>query len=89
MEVRRVLRNDLANKDIFSEVWFVMSDKQRNAINNINDYLLVDDFYSELRKRNSYIRDSAIDESKLSELNKTCLLAAEKALKDIGWNKYS
>ena len=62
--------------------------KKRQDIQYVGDYLLIDDFYSELRRRNSYLRDSIVDEAKVIKLNKTCLEAAEKTLKDIDWNKY-
>ena len=44
METREVLRNDPTNKDIFSPPWLSMSDKGRQTINSMNDYLLIDDF---------------------------------------------
>lgn len=88
MEIRAVLRNDGTNKSILSEVWFQKPEKKRQDIQYVGDYLLIDDFYSELRRRNSYLRDSIVDEAKVIKLNKTCLEAAEKTLKDIDWNKY-
>jgi hypothetical protein len=88
MEIRKVLRSDSSNKSIFHEAWFQKSEKNRPDIQYIGDYLLIDDFYSELRRRNSYLRDSSIDETKVVELHWRCLEAAEKILKDVDWNKY-
>jgi hypothetical protein len=57
----------------------------------MGDYMIINDFYSQLRNRNLYLlksKEKAVDQSKISKLNETCLEAAEKALKDIDWNKY-
>ena len=73
---------------VFSRRCGFRSPKKAEDIQDVGDYLLIDDFYSELRRRNSYLRDSIVDEAKVIKLNKTCLEAAEKTLKDIDWNKY-
>lgn len=57
-------------------------------IYEINDYLRVDDFYSKLAERNSYIKSASIDDTALVKLNKECLDLAEYALKLIDWSKY-
>lgn len=95
VEIRGALRNDLTNKDIFSEVWFEMPEKKRQDNHNIGDYLIIDDFYSQLRKRNSYLSsDNSEKEGNLSNantlsiLNEALLAAAENALNRVDWNKY-
>jgi hypothetical protein len=91
MEIRGALRNDRSNKTVFPEIWYNISEEKRQDNHNIGDYLLIDDFYSELSKRNLYLsleKESAIDEGKVLRHNETCLAAAEKVLKDIEWNKY-
>jgi hypothetical protein len=61
----------------------------RNPIKDINDYIRIDDFYSKLRERNSYIDNSQpIDDIALLKLNKNCLDLAEGALEKIDWSKY-
>jgi hypothetical protein len=66
---------------------------KRRLINDIKDYIRVDDFYSKLIERDSYIRDKRnntqdIDDIVLMKLNKKCLDLAEDALEKIDWSKY-
>lgn len=57
---------------------------------DIRDYILIEDFFSDLEKRDRYLSsDSAVEECKLLKLNEACLDAAENALKNIDWDKYS
>ena len=86
MVVRRVLRSNPSGKDTFSEIWFEIPDEKRRTIKNLNDYLLIDDLYTELRKRNQYLSDGEPQsESDLSKsntfvkINETILSAAENA----------
>jgi hypothetical protein len=89
MEIRRLLQADPTNKDIFSEIWFEVTDRKRQIIKNMTDYILIDDFYSELRKRNLYLSSNpSVDESQLLRYNVSLLAAAENALNKIEWNKY-
>ena len=61
----------------------------RKIINEINDYIRVNDFYSKLVERDSYIKNNeVIDDFTLAELNRQCLELAEDALTKIDWNKY-
>jgi hypothetical protein len=57
---------------------------------NVGDYLLIDvgDFYSELARRNLYLKDHIFDKNKVIEFNTRCLDLAEKTLNDIDWNKF-
>lgn len=48
VEIRGMLHNDRTNKDIFPEVWFELSGRKHQAIKNLSDFLVVDDFYSVL-----------------------------------------
>jgi hypothetical protein len=63
---------------------------KRRIINDIKDYICIDDFYSKLAERNSYINDNVgnIDDIVLLKLNKKCLGLAEDALEKIDWSKY-
>ena len=63
---------------------------RRKVFSDINDYRRVDDFYSKLHERNSYVEShtSAIDDIALRKLNKECLDLAEDALKNVDWSKY-
>ena len=95
MEIRRVLRSDHHSRTIFPEIWDRVSERKRRTIDSINDYLLIDDFNSELRKRNSYLSsDTDRKESDLSrtntlaKLNEAILAAAENVLNKVDWNKY-
>lgn len=96
MVVRRVLYSDPLDRDSFSEKWFEVADeKRRRAIKNMTDYLLIDDFYSELKKRNLYLsKETSKEESDregentLTKLNEALLAAAENVLNKVDWNKY-
>lgn len=95
LEIRGALNDDLTSKNIFSEVWSEMPEKKRQDHHDIGDYLIIDDFYSKLKKRNSYL-STDIDKEEtnlsrantLSRLNEALLKAAEIALNKIDWNKY-
>ena len=95
METRKLLRSDVTSRSIFSEAWVNVSDKKRQTVKNIDDYLLIDDFYQDLKKRNEYLeRSSGNKESDLSranalsKLNESLLAAAENVLNKVDWNKY-
>jgi hypothetical protein len=67
--------------------------RDRDIITSINDYIVVDDFYSQVIERDSYIdskfgNNQAIDDIALVTQNKTCLDLAEAALEKIDWSKY-
>jgi hypothetical protein len=91
--IRRELRNDHSSRYTYPEIWNQVPYKMRKSIDSVNDYLLLDDFNSELKKRNSYLRDINKGETlpkdyTLLKLNETLLLAAENVLDKIDWNKY-
>jgi hypothetical protein len=102
--VRKELRESLSNSEIFSdEYWTTPAffgrarrrylpppsvEQKRRRISNINDYMRIDDFYSILAERNSYIQNQALDGAALVKLNKKCLELAENALEKIDWSKY-
>lgn len=59
-------------------------------IQNPADYLLLNDFYEELSRRNRNIENQGqgtADQDTLDS-NKDCLALAEKILKEIDWSKY-
>lgn len=96
MEVRGVLRNNRTNMDILSEPWFKKpADMKRRAIKKLTDYLIIDDFYSELRKRNLYLSKNKDNEESgiskrdtISKLNVALLTSAENTLNKVDWDKY-
>ena len=54
-----------------------------------DDYIRIDDFYSKLVERDSYIKNNqVIDDFTLAELNRQCLELADNALEKVDWNKY-
>ena len=63
-------------------------DIKRQVTQNISNYIVVDDFYIQLIKRNLYIlnNNKKIDNDKLVEYNEECTRLAEKALKDARGN---
>jgi hypothetical protein len=95
VKIRVTLRDDPNNKDIFSEVWFEMPEKMRQDYHHIGDYLLINDFYSILKRRNRQLSKGIDNEESdheraitLSKLNETLLAAAENVLSKVDWNKY-
>lgn len=99
MKVRGALRGNHTNKNDFSDVWNAWNDmadnQRRRVIKDIPDYILIDDFYSELRKRNLYLSDGRDNKENdlsetpnLSKLNEALLASAENALNKVDWNKY-
>jgi hypothetical protein len=52
---------------------------------NVNDYVIIDDFYTNLKERNSYIDNN---QGVLVKQNEDCLRLAKKVLEEIDWNKY-
>ena len=81
---------------LFPITAYFKSYRRRNAraiITSINDYMRIDDFYSKLAERNSYIENTTrnnrlIDNIILFKLNKKCLDLAEEALTKIDWSTY-
>jgi hypothetical protein len=65
-----------------------MINRKSEVINEMNDYVRIDDFYSNLAERSSYIIKGKIDNTKLMKLNEKCLELAEDALEIIDWSKY-
>ncbi len=99
MDVRKVLRERLSNRMIFSDEYWTRPRykhrkhlsirEKRGMINNINDYIRMDDFYSKLAERNSYIRNNqAINDIEVVKLNKKCLELVEDALEKVDWSRY-
>ena len=96
MQVRGALRRDHTHKNDFPDVWNEMpANKRRKAMRDISDYLVVDDFYSELTNRNIYLssdldkKESGLSRANtLSKLNEALLTAAENVLNKVDWNKY-
>jgi len=90
---------DIFNSDTQEMVWgefaycfFGFKVSKRRAINAVNDYIRIDDFYSELGIRDEYIRNTyegMPDKiAVLKKQNKKCLALVETALDGIDWSKY-
>ena len=85
-EHHRVMK--LIDKIFYAPVW-----AKHKLIKSVNDYTRIDDFYSKLAQRNSYIRSCIvnnylIDDNDLLKLNKKCLELAEEVLEKIDWSRY-
>jgi hypothetical protein len=66
---------------------------KRMLIKSVNDFIRLDDFYSKLAQRNSYIyscirNNHLIDDNDFLKLNKKCLELSEDALEKIDWSTY-
>jgi hypothetical protein len=85
MDVRKLFRhNPLYGIDFYSDpLYRTLTDTtwksgprgirmtSRKTISDTNDYTRIDDFYSKLVERNSYIKNNqAIDDSSLAKLNR-------------------
>lgn len=96
MQIRGTLQDDHTDKNDFPDVWNeTPANKRHRAIKDITDYLLVDDFYSELKKRIRYLSEGwkkeKSDLSKANALlkhNEAILAAAEDVLNKVDLNKY-
>jgi hypothetical protein len=99
IEVRRALQVSHTSKENFAEAWETWNqvpiNKRRKAIRDISDYLVVDDFYSELKewiKFTSHSKDEKVSElsksNALAKHNEAVLTAAENVLNKVDWNKY-
>jgi hypothetical protein len=96
MEVRRTLLKDHTYKDKLSDAWSnVPVSARRRIIKDMANYLLIDDFYSQLEGRNQYLEKNMDKEKSdlsranaLSKHNEAVLAAAENALNKVNWNKY-
>ena len=93
--IRRLLIADWNNRNVLNRIvlkdeWKNKSDDKRKTISNIADYIIIEDFYLELAKRNSYILNdsSKLDDIILKKFNQSCLTLANTALKVINWQKY-
>jgi hypothetical protein len=84
MGIRRLIKNDPLSRKPFHDT---RTDNSHTAF-DIDDYLRVDDFYSKLAERNSYINSGNTDDIALKKLNNECLDLAEVGLKIIDWGKY-
>jgi hypothetical protein len=76
--------------DTIWKVRYSRTGDSHKIIKETNDYIRVDDFYSKLVERDSYIKNNnqVIDDFTLAELNMQCLQLAEDALTKIDWSKY-
>lgn len=96
MEIRKMLRCDPRYDRPLGEKWSSLSAKDKNcSIRNVNDYLIIDDFYSEVEKRNMHLQGATpVKQSDLSSVNtltrfnEAVLAAAENVLNKVDWNKY-
>ena len=103
VDIRKELIETLsARKIFFDKYWKELSGFKRYSvpieykhrmIRNVNDYIRIDDFYSKLAERNSYINSCIenkhlIDDTALLKINKKCLELAEEVLEKIDWSRY-
>jgi len=86
MNVRRSIKNDPTSREPFYD------SRTKHMTFEINDYLHLDDFYSKLAERNSYIKKSGIDNTELMKLKERCLELAQDTLEKLigaNINRYS
>lgn len=89
--VRSILYKDPMYQNVLSESWTSMLESMKlQFIDKINSYLLLDDFYSKLAKRNSFLTtNKSVEKDILMKYNKDCIGLADKALIRVDWPKYS
>ena len=89
MMIRNTMKKNPLTTSNFPEKWTSISyETKRQIVRDISDYLLVDDFYALLTKRNAYVVDNKIENDKLYQYNEECIKLAEKVLSDVDWKKY-
>jgi hypothetical protein len=87
--IRNILKKNLLTTSHFTEKWTSIScETKRQIIGDISDYLLVDDFYTLLTKRNTYVINNKIENYYLNQYNEECIQFSEKALSGVDWKKY-
>jgi hypothetical protein len=88
--IQNELKNDIISKRIFtSETWEPKDDQIRRQIfSNYEDYNKVDEFYIQLKKRDSVLSQKNISHDLIKKYNRSCLWLATYALGNIDWTRY-
>jgi Short C-terminal domain len=88
--IQNELKNDIISKRIFtSEIWESKDDQIRRQIfSNYEDYNKVDEFYVELKKRDSILSQKNISNDLVKKYNRSCLWLAIYVLRNIDWTRY-
>jgi hypothetical protein len=88
--IQNELKNDIISKRIFtSETWESKDDQIRRQIfSNYEDYNKVDEFYIELKKRDSVLSQKNISHNLIKKYNRSCLWLATYVLGNIDWTRY-
>ena len=100
-EIRRALRSNNNNKEVFRNDWKLDESQKQDIQQNKSqkrytqyiqqratlDYILLDDFYTKLDERNQSLKN--IIPQKLENLNENLLQLADNALQKIDWEKYT
>ena len=88
--IQNELKNDIISKRIFtSETWESKDDRTRRQIfSNYEDYNKVDEFYIELKKRDSVLSQKNISHNLIKKYNRSCLWLATYVLGNIDWTRY-
>jgi len=89
MMIRNIMKKNPLTTSNFPEKWTSISyETKRQIVGNISDYLLIDDFYTLLTKRNTYVINNKIENNKLNQYIEKCIQFSEKALSGVDWKKY-
>ena len=88
--IQNELKNDIISKRIFtSEIWESKDDRIRRQIfSNYEDYNKVDEFYVELKKRDSVLSQKNISNDLVKKYNRSCLWLDIYVLRNIEWTRY-
>lgn len=85
----RIRSNPSNNEVLACDVWDSKSQKERsNFFVESPDLALLNNFYTELRQRNSHLLCNDKDEIVMREKNRLCLYHADVVLKDVSWREY-
>ena len=88
--IQNEIKNDIISKRIFTaEIWESKDDKTRRQIfGNYEDYNKIDEFYIELKNRDSFLSQKNISNDLIKKYNKSCLWLAIHVLRNIDWTRY-
>lgn len=101
--LRRELMTNIQSDKIFSTDWkirlsyrvlfssvktrYTVEETVKKYTRNLNDRLIIEDFYAKLYARNQRLEKNDVDTDRLKEINDDCLKTADNALKIIDWRK--
>ena len=77
--IQNEIKNDITSKD---------NQSRRQIFSNYEDYNKIDEFYVELKKRDSFLSQKNISSDLIKKWNRCCVWLAVQSLRNIDWVRY-